>query len=990
MTKVNEFNAIRIALASPEQIKSWSYGEVTKPETINYRTLKPERDGLFCEKIFGPTKDWECYCGKYKKRRFQGVVCDKCQVEVQPSKVRRERMGHIDLAAPVAHIWFARGIPSRIGLVLDISPRNLDGILNFAQYILISVDEEAKSKIINDLETTRHQELMTLETTAHQEIDALKTSAEEKGQELEGKEKVEIASTEQVEPIDMKPVKPVKTKPGKRKKDNSALIEEGKVSSVAKGQRKLDEELEKEINKIRTRLEDEKDSKDTLYKEQIDEIKGIYPRSLLTEFRYHELRNKYDNLFKAGTGAEALLDILKGLNLDEKRQQLLKDIGSTSGQRRKKASKVLRVVEAFRRSGNKPEWMILTRLPVLPAELRPMVQLDGGRFATSDLNDLYRRVINRNNRLRRLLELGAPEIIINNEKRMLQEAVDALIDNGRRGRAVSSSGNHKLKSLSDMLRGKQGRFRQNLLGKRVDYSGRSVIVVGPELKLHQCGLPRRMALELFKPFIMRKLVENNLAYNIKAAKRLVDKSKPEVWDILEEIKGRPVLLNRAPTLHRLGIQAFEPVLIDGSAIQLHPLVCTAFNADFDGDQMAVHIPLSEESVREAREVLLSTCNMLLPSNGDPVVTPTLDIVLGCYYLTHMEPDGKSEPRSMANFEEAQLAYDLGVIGINEEILVKDSKGNGEKLKTSVGRIIFNEVLPPDVIFINGDVDKAELKRIVAQCYKLLGNAGTAEVLDKIKTLGFHYATQSGITIGMHDLEVPKEKAKIMEQAEEEIAVLDSQWSKGLLEEEGLYRARVNVWEDATQKTTEAIKKNLHRYGGVYVMSAAGAKGNIDQIRQMAGMRGLMTDPSGRVIDFPIKSSFVEGLTVMEYFISTHGARKGLADTALRTSDSGYLTRRLVDVSQDVITLEQDCQTTGGLWISEPREKGIFPAMSEKLTGRMAAEQVVDPKTGEVQLERNEEITEEKAREIVALGISRVLVRSPLGCLAKRGEDFSQG
>ncbi len=983
MTKVNEFNAIRIALASPEQIKGWSYGEVTKPETINYRTLKPERDGLFCEKIFGPTKDWECYCGKYKKKRFQGVICDKCGVEVQPSKVRRERMGHIDLAAAVAHIWFARGIPSRIGLVLDISPRNLDGILNFAQYILISVDEEAKKKIIEDLENARHQELMSLESAAQLEIDALKGAAEVRRKESEGYGQVETSAEEQIEG-EKELARPAKAKSGKKKKDESTLTEDVKSSPFSRELRKIDDELEKEIGKIRARLEGEKDAKDKALKEQADEIKDVFPRSLLSESRYHDLKYKYDNLFRAGTGAEALLEILKSLNLDDKRQELLKDIGSTSGQRRKKASKVLRVVEAFRRSGNKPEWMILTRLPVLPAELRPMVQLDGGRFATSDLNDLYRRVINRNNRLRRLLELGAPEIIINNEKRMLQEAVDALIDNGRRGRAVSSSGNHKLKSLSDMLRGKQGRFRQNLLGKRVDYSGRSVIVAGPELKLSQCGLPRRMALELFKPFIMRKLVEKNLAYNIKAAKRLVDKSKPEVWDILEEIKDRPVLLNRAPTLHRLGIQAFEPVLVDGSAIQVHPLVCTAFNADFDGDQMAVHIPLSEESCREAREVLLSTCNMLLPSNGDPVVTPTLDMVLGCYYLTHMEPDGKAQPRSYANFDEARFVYELGLIGINEEILAKDSTRSGEQLRTSVGRIIFNEVLPEEIGFINKDVNKASLKKIVAQCYKILGNQGTADVLDKIKSLGFHYATQSGITIGMHDLEVPKEKAKILEQAEEEIAVLDSQWRKGLLEEEGLYRASVNVWEDATNKTTEAIKKNLHRYGGIFVMATAGAKGNIDQIRQMAGMRGLMTDPSGRVIDFPIKSSFVEGLTVMEYFISTHGARKGLADTALRTSDSGYLTRRLVDVSQDVIVLEPDCETTAGLWISEPKEKGVFPSMSEKLTGRMAAERVVDPKTGEVLLERNEEIVEEKAKQIVALGISRVLVRSPLGCQAKRG------
>ncbi|MQY80682.1 MAG: DNA-directed RNA polymerase subunit beta', partial [Dehalococcoidia bacterium] len=683
--------------------------------------------------------------------------------------------------------------------------------------------------------------------------------------------------------------------------------------------------------------------------------------------------------------AEAILQIIKDVDLDEVRKNLLLETQSSSGQRRKKASKQLRVVEAFRNSGNKPEWMIVTVLPVLPPDLRPMVQLDGGRFATSDLNDLYRRVINRNNRLRHLIEIGAPEIIIRNEKRMLQEAVDSLIDNGRRGRAISVSGNHKLKSLSDMLRGKQGRFRQNLLGKRVDYSGRSVIVVGPELRLNQCGLPRRMALELFKPFVMHRLVKQGLAPNIKSARRLVERAKPEVYDILEEVvKERPVWLNRAPTLHRLSIQAFEPVLIDGSAIQIHPLVCSAFNADFDGDQMACHVPLSKAAVREARELALSQHNMLLPSSGEPTVTPTLDMVFGCYYLTMERPGAKGEGRRFGSFDEARLAYELGNIDLGAIILVRDRSRDGQETKTTTGRIIFNEVLPPELGFQNKIIDKSGLKQIVSECCRILKDEDTARVLDSIKQLGFRYATRSGITIAMNDIEVPESKAKMLEEAEERIAIIDNQYNRGLITEGEQYNSIVGVWMETMDRITSIISDTLDRYGGIYMMATSGAKGNISQITQMAGMRGLMTDPSGKIIDFPIKTSLREGHTVLEYFISTHGARKGLADTALRTSDSGYLTRRLIDVAQDIIIFEEDCGTVDGIWVSEPKEKTLLPSFTDRTSGRLAASQVVHPKTGEVIVDRNEEIDAQKAAEIIAAGVNRVHVRSPLSCQSKRG------
>jgi DNA-directed RNA polymerase subunit beta' len=894
LLSADSLTGIRISLASPEQIKNWSWGEVTKPETINYRSLKPERDGLFCERIFGPTKDFECYCGKYKKIRYKGVICDRCGVEVTLSKVRRERMGHIELAAPVAHSWFVKGIPSRIGLLLDLSPRSLERVIYFAQHIITRIDEAAKQEAIQQLQ----------------------------------KERDEVAEKEDIE------------------------VEE---------RVRLDKELEGKIK----------------------EIEDIKPHRLLTESKCREAKRKYGGIFEAEIGAQAILTILQNLNLDQVHDQLHQEVDSASGQRRKKAIKRLQVVEAFRRSGNRPAWMILTVLPVLPPDLRPIVQLDGRRFASSDLNDLYRRVINRNNRLKRLLHLGAPDIIIHNEKRMLQEAVDSLIDNGRQRRAITGAGNRPLQSRSDVLRGKQGRFRQNLLGKRVDYSGRSVIVVGPELKLHQCGLPRRMALELFKPFVMFRLVQQGLAANIKSAKRMVERARPEIWSILEEVIGeRPVLLNRAPTLHRLSIQAFEPVLIDGSAIQLHPLVCAAFNADFDGDQMAVHVPLSRAAVKEARKAMLSIHNMLLPSNGEPIVAPTLDMVLGCYYLTSPKPGAKGQGMRFNSSDEAELAYNLGVVDLGAEIEVNNLNGE-HTTRTTVGRIIFNSVLPEGVAFVNEVVDKSSLKQLITNCIKALGNEEAAAVADSIKDLGFRYATKSGITISVSDLRVPRTKADALIEAEKVVAQVEDQYYRGLITDDERYGSTVEVWTETTDKITDMVSESLDRYGGVYMMATSGAKGNISQIRQMAGMRGLMTDPSGKIIDFPIRSSFNEGLTVLEYFISTHGARKGLADTALRTSDAGYLTRRLVDIVQDVIVLEEDCGTTSGIWVTQSGD-AFLPSLYERIVGRLAATAVIDPNDGTVIVDRNGEIDEEMARRIVSAGVGQVHVRSPLSCLSRQG------
>ena len=894
MINADSLTGIRISLASPEQVRGWSWGEVTKPETINYRSLKPERDGLFCERIFGPTKDFECYCGKYKKVRYKGVICDRCGVEVTHSKVRRDRMGHIELAAPVAHSWFVKGIPSRIGILLDLSPRSLERVIYFAQHIITRVNATAKQEAIQ-----RAQE-----------------------------ERQELLQREEIDPEE---------------------------------RMRLDKELEARIK----------------------EVEELQEHRLLTESKYRELRRRYGNVFQAEIGAQAILSILRNLNVDELHGQLHQEINSASGQRRKKAIKRLQVAEAFRRSGNKPEWMILTVLPVLPPDLRPIVQLDGRRFASSDLNDLYRRVINRNNRLKRLLHLGAPDIIIHNEKRMLQEAVDSLIDNGRQRRAITGAGNRPLQSRSDVLRGKQGRFRQNLLGKRVDYSGRSVIIVGPELKLHQCGLPRRMALELFKPFVMFRLVQQGLAANIKSAKRMVERARPEIWSILEEVvKERPVLLNRAPTLHRLSIQAFESVLIEGSAIQLHPLVCSAFNADFDGDQMAVHVPLSRAAVKEARKAMLSVHNMRLPSNGEPIITPTLDMVLGCYYLTIPRPGARGEGMRFNSFEDAEVAHNLGVVDLGAEIEVR-TPDTGRYIKTTLGRIVFNSVLPAEIGFVNEVVDKANVKQIITRCIRLLGNEEAAAVADSIKQLGFRYATRSGITISVSDLGVPESKAQVLKEAEQIVAQIEDQYYRGLITDDERYSSTVEVWTEATDRITERVSQSLDRYGGVYMMATSGAKGNISQIRQMAGMRGLMTDPSGKIIDFPIRSSFNEGLSVLEYFISTHGARKGLADTALRTSDAGYLTRRLVDIVQDVIILEDDCGTTSGIWLGESKDS-FLPSLYERIVGRVAAAKVTNPADGTVIVDRNEEIDDEKAKRIVSSGIGEVYVRSPLSCQSRQG------
>ena len=936
MPEVSDFNAVRISIASPDQIRGWSYGEVTKPETINYRTLKPERDGLFCERIFGPTKDFECYCGKYKKIRYKGVICDRCGVEVARAKVRRERMGHIELTAPVSHIWFVKSVPSRIGLLLDLSPRKLEYILYFAKFIITSVNEDARKKWIESARNDTQEEITQFETEVNERITPLE-------KQLESEDN-----------------------PEKR------------------------DEIIASINKLRREFDEDKNAINEKLNLQIEEVGKLRVMGLLNEDEYRELRINYSDVFEAGMGAEAVLKILQELDLNLLRDSLYEEVKSTSGQRRKKAIKRLRVVEAFLTSNNKPEWMIMTVLPVLPPELRPMVQLDGGRFATSDLNDLYRRVINRNNRLRRLIELGAPDIIIRNEKRMLQEAVDSLIDNGKLGRPVSDNGNRRLKSLSDLLRGKQGRFRQNLLGKRVDYSGRSVIIVGPELKLHQCGLPRKMALELFKPFVMSRLVQLGITSNPKSARRMVERAmaeeqpKSEAWNILNDvIKEHPVLLNRAPTLHRLGIQAFEPVLIDSNAIQIHPLVCSAFNADFDGDQMAVHVPISKNAIIEAKKVMLSVQNMLLPSNGGPAIVPSLDMVLGCYYLTSLKQGAKGEGLLFGSFEEAEIAYESGVIDLRAEINTKQTQDKS-RIKTSVGRIIFNRILPPELPFLNKAADKSTLKKIISNCYSIVGNERTAEIADKIKELGFQYATKSGITISIDDLEYPPDKDTILKEAEDLITQSESQYNNGLITEGERYESAVQIWTSATDKMTRSISRSLSNTGNIYMMTTSGAKGNIAQIRQMVGMRGLMTDPSGRIIDLPIKASFREGLSVLEYFLSTHGARKGLADTALRTSNSGYLTRRLVDVAQDVIIFEEDCGSTTGIWITKDTAYGgMATSFADQLLGRYAASKVVDPHNGQVIVDRNQEIDEEKADAIANAGITEVYVRSPLTCQAER-------
>jgi DNA-directed RNA polymerase subunit beta' len=1038
MLEVNDFNAVRISLASPEQIRSWSYGEVTKPETINYRTLRPEKDGLFCEKIFGPTKDWECYCGKYKRVRYKGIICDKCGVEVARSKVRRERMGHIELAAPVSHIWFVKGTPSRIGLLLDISPRSLERVLYFAQYIVIDIDEEARQRELAEIEHQLQSLGAESQEASLERIAQIHAQLAEKEAALRERQSSEEAVLEARRDRD---IEEARAEEQALRQELTGLLNQAAPKEFSyNGQvvvqfdqmvnsdalHRLDElagdridtiqrDFQADLENLHARISAEIDqarhaasaeTNDLTARETIDiakkqeelaaqkaDLESIQRLQLLNEGRFRELHDKWGHVFRAGMGAEAVREIVCSIDLNQLAEELRAEIrgSSASGQRRKKATKRLRVVEAFRKSGNHPEWMILTVLPVLPPDLRPMVQLDGGRFATSDLNDLYRRVINRNNRLKRLLELGAPEIIIRNEKRMLQEAVDSLIDNGRRGRAVSGSSNHKLKSLSDMLKGKQGRFRQNLLGKRVDYSGRSVIIVGPNLQLHQCGLPKIMAVELFKPFVMRKLVERGFAHNIKSAKRIVERLRPEVWDVLEEvILDHPVLLNRAPTLHRLGIQAFQPILIEGKAIRIHPLVCSAFGADFDGDQMAVHVPLSNSARREAGDLMLASKNLLLPSSGEPTVAPTLDMVLGCYYMTVVKPGVKGEGMVFGSAEEAVLAYDLGAVDLHANVkLSRDNPETGQKelVDTSIGRIIFNQELPEALRYLpetNDVQDRKRLRTIVGMCYRKYGSERTAEVVDRIKRIGFDFAMKSGITIAIGDLTVPTNRNDLLQQADQRIAEIEKQYRRGLITEDERYNQAVEIWNDTTEKVTKAVGEGLDRFGSVYMMTTSGAKGNIVQLRQMAGMRGLMTAPSGRIIDLPIRSSFREGLSVLEYFISTHGARKGLADTAIRTADSGYLTRRLIDVSQDVIVQEQDCETTAGIWLEEKPGPNVVEPLRDRIVGRLAASTVADPATGEIIVDRNEMITEDIADVILAKGFKRIHVRSPLTCQATHG------
>ena len=1043
MLEVNDFDAIRISLASPEQIRSWSYGEVTKPETINYRTLKPEKDGLFCEKIFGPQKDFECMCGKYKRVRYKGIICDKCGVEVTRSKVRRERMGHIELAAPVSHIWFVKGTPSRMALLLDLSPRALERVLYFSQYMVTGVNEEARTRAIEHLKLDAEDATEAAEkeiTTTLEQLQAARDArivaikeALVNAQATNATERTERIGKLQAEATEMRTLIPESDGKKARRNfglDGDKLAERGDEVNADKLLKRLEILLARKMAKaekiaadadarlatqaesdeqqtrddvfaqeeaLRERLSSVRERAETELQERVDELEALkdplenmdFSNAILTEQRAEELQERYPGVADLSMGAEAALSILARLELDGLSEGLHVEVATTSGQRRKKAMKRLRVVEALRKSGNRPTWTVFQALPVLPPDLRPMVQLDGGRFATSDLNDLYRRVINRNNRLKRLLELGAPEIIIRNEKRMLQEAVDSLIDNGRRGRAVTGSGNHKLKSLSDMLKGKQGRFRQNLLGKRVDYAGRSVIVVGPNLKLHECGLPKRMALELFKPFIMHELVGRGLAHNIKSAKRLVERARPEVWDVLDDVvKQRPVMLNRAPTLHRLGIQAFEPVLVDGSAIQLHPLVCSAFNADFDGDQMAVHVPLSREAVAEARQIMLSSRNLLEPKSGEPTVAPTLDMVMGCFWLTTARDGAPEEHANYGSFEEALIAHDHGQMHLQDLVRVRDERTGGEFLETTVGRIRFNEIVPSELPYLNKKMDKKALKELVTQAYNTLDKERTAELADQIKRIGFIYATRSGITIAVDELTPPSQKGELLAKAETDVEEIRAQYEMGLMTDSERYQQTVDIWQDATNAVSDAVAAGLNPRGSLSIMLTSGAKGNIAQVRQMAGMRGLMSDPSGRIHELPIRASFREGLSVLEYFISTHGARKGLADTALRTADSGYLTRRLIDVSQDVIVREEDCsegETPPGITFQEePKEFGLFESLREKVIGRFLASPAVNADTGEILAEANSYLDDETVDALLEGGVQSMQVRSPMVCHSRSG------
>ncbi|MBN1217407.1 MAG: DNA-directed RNA polymerase subunit beta' [Anaerolineae bacterium] len=1035
--EVKDFRALRISLASPEEILGWSYGEVTKPETINYRRLRPEKDGLFCEAIFGPTKDWQCYCGKYKQVRYKGIVCEKCGVLVTRSSVRRERMGHIELAAPVAHIWYTRRVPSYMGLLLDISRRNLDRVLYFAHYVIIRVDEQARARALKRMDDELTREEKRLEEARQERVDEIRGKSDESIAQLRDEEQklIETATERQNKLIEevmkeaQKLQKRLEEKVGSTVKapivfsgsdevivDKDEIIDKKHLkvlnSNVEARLNEIKAEIEEELNREQTRINAEIErlrhvadqeiealddgSANELgrfsaqIQEQRQELLSIQPMQFLNEAQYRDLSDRWGNVFTAGMGAEALYEICKDLDLSKMVKELHTQIrGTRSKQLKKKAIKRLRVVENLRKSGNRPEWMILTVLPVIPPDLRPMVQLDGGRFATSDLNDLYRRVINRNNRLKRLLDLAAPDVIVRNEKRMLQEAVDSLIDNSRRGKAVSSRGRRQLKSLSDMLKGKQGRFRRNLLGKRVDYSGRSVIVIGPELELHQCGLPKGMALELFRPFVIQKLVEYNYANNVKGAKRIVEQRRPEVWEVLEEvIQTRPILLNRAPTLHRLGIQAFEPILVEGNAIQIHPLVCSAFNADFDGDQMAVHIPLSQKAVKEARDLMLASRNLLLPSNGEPVVSPTKDMVLGVYYLTLAENGKKGEGKIFADIDEVILAYSLGKVDIHAKIKLLHYTEKSRRTKpidTSVGRAIFNSALPEELRYVNDVLDKGALKDLVGLSYNTLGLEATARLVDKIKGIGFRYATQSGTTISVSDITVPEEKREILNQTTEQVANTEQQFRRGLITDEERYIKTVQLWTEATDQVTEAVRQAIDPASPIKIMADSGAtKGGFQPIRQLAGMRGLMADPSGRIIPLPIRSNFREGLTALEYFISTHGARKGLADTALRTADAGYLTRRLVDVSQDVIINDYDCGTKVGMKVTREETSRLGETFKERLAGRVALKKIVDKQSGEVLVEKDQLIGEKEFDLIEKAGLDDLPVRTPLQCQLEHG------
>ncbi len=1145
--EAKDFSALRISLASPEQIKSWSYGEVTKPETINYRRLRPEKDGLFCEAIFGPTKDWQCYCGKYKNVRYKGIVCDKCGVEVTRSSVRRERMGHIELAAPVAHVWYTRRVPSYLGLLLDVSRRNLDRVLYFAQYVITTVDEDARSKAVKRID----EELSRLENHSEGDIDskieAIKQSRDvdlnelqaqidaihsrfneerdrltdeimKEGQSLQRRIESMKGSTlnaplvfelagemiaDAGEFVSNEMLSRVQQSVTARLSEIQTEVEERRQQELARLDLRADERSASAAEEIEV-LQDERQSRMSRARatalETRQELQSLQSLMFLGEPRYRELKARYGNVFKADMGAEAFYEILRNMDLDKLSIELWNEVRTTrSKQRKKKATKRLRVVESLRKSQNRPEWMILTVLPVIPPDLRPMVQLDGGRFATSDLNDLYRRVINRNNRLKRLLELGAPDVIVRNEKRMLQEAVDSLIDNSQRGKALSRRGRRELKSLSDMLKGKKGRFRRNLLGKRVDYSGRSVIVIGPKLKLHQCGLPKTMALELYRPFVISKLVQYNYASNVKGAKRIIEREKPEVWEVLEEvIKERPVLLNRAPTLHRLGIQAFEPQLVEGKAIQIHPLVCSAFNADFDGDQMAVHVPLSTKAVEEARSLMLSTKNLLKPADGQPIVGPSKDMVLGNYYLT-MDPTadiitlkeraesfrhtddvrekglkigvafntsgqrwveqyelyrgneivvfnrtepkpaeagqkpGKptpaevnlfnallkseidvayfnaydftqltkkrkefadleianlSERRLVTNMDEVEYIYGLGLVNLHTPILLgniyDDRKPQDKPEICTIGRAIFNRILPDDLRFVQDTMGKKQLQNLVAKSYQKLGADQTTDIVDNIKNLGFHYATISGTTIAVSDLTVPAERSDILATASNEIERAERDFRRGLLTEDERYQKTVDTWTEAKTKLGDVIKDTLDPFGPIAIMAISGStKGGFGPITQLSGMRGLMADPSGRIIDLPIRSHFRMGLTALEYFISTHGARKGLADTALRTADAGYLTRRLVDVAQDVIVNRLDCFTEAGMKIR--RSDNIAgQTLQERILGRCAAGPHYHPQSGELIVDRNGMIDEDTADALAASGIEEIFVRSPMTCALMHG------